>query len=31
MQSSNRLFDDVARIFTDAAGAAQGSAARPRP
>ncbi|GJE77978.1 MULTISPECIES: accessory factor UbiK family protein [Methylorubrum] len=24
MQSSNRLFDDVARIFTDAAGAAQG-------
>ena len=24
MQSSNRLFDDVARLFTDAAGAAQG-------
>ncbi|GLS43913.1 accessory factor UbiK family protein [Methylobacterium brachythecii] len=24
MQSSNRLFDDVARIFTDATGAAQG-------
>ncbi|GEP08394.1 accessory factor UbiK family protein [Methylobacterium gnaphalii] len=24
MQGSNRLFDDVARIFTDAAGAAQG-------
>ncbi|WP_232631953.1 accessory factor UbiK family protein [Methylobacterium sp. Leaf118] len=24
MQSSNRLFDDVARMFTDAAGAAQG-------
>lgn len=24
MQSSNRLLDDVARLFTDAAGAAQG-------
>ncbi len=24
MQGSNRLFDDVARLFTDAAGAAQG-------
>ncbi len=24
MQTSNRLFDDVARLFTDAAGAAQG-------
>ncbi|MCE4224286.1 accessory factor UbiK family protein [Methylobacterium sp. C25] len=24
MMSSNRLFDDVARIFTDATGAAQG-------
>ena len=24
MQSSNRLFDDVARLFTDAASAAQG-------
>ncbi|MFY9293524.1 MAG: accessory factor UbiK family protein [Methylorubrum rhodinum] len=24
MQSPNRLFDDVARLFTDAAGAAQG-------